>query len=278
MKIRTLMIGAALTLAAGQAFAADAPPAAPMLVRGTIASINGTTIVITKNDGGTVTGTTVPMTFYAAVEPRRFDQIKATDFVGITSIPGPNDTLVAKEIHILPIHVGEGSYPWDHLPDGTKIAGSMTNGTVAVVHGAPTTAGSMTNGTVTMSDGWSLKVTYRGSDIGERQMRRPCACGGYRRLHRCRERVGNAVDSDRRDRAGQADGREDRPRRIRQCRNRRRRQAGRRLAGAGEERHQAADVIRGGILRLFGRRRVSITSGKIPIREGNKRCFVFPWP
>jgi hypothetical protein len=165
MNIRTLMIGAALTLAAGQAFAADAPPAAPMLVRGTIASINGATIVITKNDGGSLTGTTVPMTFYAAVEPRRFDQIKATDFVGITSVPGPNDTLVAKEIHILPIHIGEGSYPWDHLPDGTKIAGSMTNGTVAVVHSAPTTAGSMTNGTVTMSDGWSLKVTYRGSDV-----------------------------------------------------------------------------------------------------------------
>ncbi|HXC54567.1 MAG TPA: hypothetical protein VNU97_04685 [Rhizomicrobium sp.] len=161
MKFRTLMMSAALILAAGPAFAA--PPSPPLLVRGTIASIDAKSVTIAKADGTTVTGALAPTTFYAAVEPRRFDQIKATDFVGITSVPGPNDTLKAEEIHILPIHVGEGSYPWDHHPDGAKTAGSMTNGTVAVVHGAPTVAGSMTNGTVTTSDGWSLKVTYHGS-------------------------------------------------------------------------------------------------------------------
>jgi len=164
MKLRTLII-AATALAAAPAFAADAPPppAPPMLVRGVIAGIDAKTVTVTKPDGTTVTGALLPTTFYAAVEPRRFDQIKSTDFVGITSVPGPNDTLKAEEIHILPIHVGEGSYPWDHHPDGAKKAGSMTNGTVAVVHSAPTTAGSMTNGMVSASDGWSLKVTYHGS-------------------------------------------------------------------------------------------------------------------
>ena len=164
MKFRTLIIAAAALAAAPAAFAADAPPAPPMLVRGVIAGIDAKTVTITKADGTTITGALSPMTFYAAVEPRRFDQIKSTDFVGITSVPGPNDTLRAEEIHILPIHVGEGSYPWDHHPDGAKKAGSMTNGTVAVIHGgAPTTAGSMTNGTVTGSDGMSMKVTYHGS-------------------------------------------------------------------------------------------------------------------
>jgi hypothetical protein len=162
MTIRTLMMSAAVALlAAVPSFAADAPP---MLVRGTIASIDAKSVTITKADGTTVTAALSPMTFFAAVEPRRFDQIKSTDFVGVTSVPGPNDTLKAEEIHILPIHVGEGSYPWDHHPGGAKTAGSMTNGTVAVVHGgAPTTAGSMTNGTVTGSGGMSLKVTYHGS-------------------------------------------------------------------------------------------------------------------
>ncbi len=164
MKIRTLMITAAFV--ATPAFAADAPAPAPMLVRGTIASFDGKSVTITKADGTSVTGAVAPTTFFAAVEPRRFDQIKATDFVGITAVPGPGDTLKAEEIHILPVHVGEGSYPWDHHPDGgAKTAGSMTNGTVAVVHNAPTTAGSMTNGTVTLSDAWSLKVTYHGSEV-----------------------------------------------------------------------------------------------------------------
>jgi hypothetical protein len=164
MKFRTLTTSAAFAALATAALAADAPPPSPpMLVRGVIASIDGKTLTVTKADGTTVTGTLLPTTFYAAVEPRRFDQIKATDFVGITSVPGPNDTLMAEEVHILPIHVGEGSYPWDHHPDGTKKAGSMTNGTVAMTGTAPAKAGSMTNGTVTTSGGMSLKVTYHGS-------------------------------------------------------------------------------------------------------------------
>ncbi len=162
MKFRTLMM--TTVLVAAPALAADAPPPVPMLIRGVIASFDGKSVTIDKTDGTAITGAVGPSTIYSAVEPRRFDQIKATDFVGITAVPGPNDTLKAEEIHILPVHVGEGSYPWDHHPDGAKTAGSMTNGTVAVVHSAPTTAGSMTNGTVTASAGWSLKVTYRGSD------------------------------------------------------------------------------------------------------------------
>jgi hypothetical protein len=165
MKLRTLMMSAVLTLTA--AYAADAPPP-PMLVRGTIASIDAKTVTITKADGTTVTAAIAPATFFAAVEPRRFAQIKSTDFVGITSVPGPNDTMKAEEIHLIPLHgLGEGTYPWDHHPDGgaPTTAGSMTNGTVAVVHNGPTSAGSMTNGTVTASKGMELKVTYHGSEM-----------------------------------------------------------------------------------------------------------------
>ena len=134
MKIRTLMMSAAAALAIAPVFAADAPMAPPTLVRGTIASIDAKSITITKSDGTSFVAAISPMTLYSAVESRRFDQIKSTDFVGITSVPGPNDTLLAEEIHIIPVHIGEGSYPWTHHPDGAKTAGSMTNGTVAAVH------------------------------------------------------------------------------------------------------------------------------------------------
>ncbi len=165
MKIRTLMMSAALALTATAASAADAPP---ILVRGSIASIDAKSVTITKADGTTITAAVAPTTFFSAVEPRRFDQIKPTDFVGITSVPGPNDTLRAEEIHIIPLKgLGEGSYPWDHHPDAAAptTAGSMTNGTVAVAHSVRTSAGSMTNGSVAASNGMELKVTYHGSQI-----------------------------------------------------------------------------------------------------------------
>jgi len=161
MKIRTLTM--TTVLLAAPALAADAPPAPPMFLRGTIASVDAKSVTITESDGTTLTGALPPTAIYSAVEPRRFDQLKTTDFVGITAVAGPNDTLKAEEIHILPAHVGEGHYPWDHHPDGAKTAGSMTNGTIAVVHNQP--AGSMTNGTISATEGWSLKVTYNGAQM-----------------------------------------------------------------------------------------------------------------
>jgi hypothetical protein len=167
MKFRSLLLASAFVSGAGVAFAADAPPpAVPMLIRGTIASIDAKSVTITKADGTTVTGMLAPTTNFSAVEPRRLDQIKPTDFVGITSVPAPNGDLMAEEIHIIPLKgLGEGSYPWDHHPEGARPAamGSMTNATVATVHSASTMAGSMTNGTVTAGASNQLQVTYHGS-------------------------------------------------------------------------------------------------------------------
>jgi hypothetical protein len=162
MKIRTLIIGVAATFAAVQALAADAPP--PILVRGQIVSIDAKSVTIVKEDGTSITGSLLPTTAFAAVEPRRIDQIVTTDFVGITSVPGPGDTMIAEEIHLIPLKgLGEGSYPWDHHPGGGTKAGSMTNGTVTMA--GPAKVGSMTNGTVTTSGSAKLKVAYRGSAL-----------------------------------------------------------------------------------------------------------------
>jgi hypothetical protein len=168
MRLSRLLAPLCGTLLISVAFAdTPAPPPSPpsfVLVRGTITAIDAMTVSVKKVDGTVITAPITPQTPVAAVEKRTFEQIKPTDFVGITSVPGANGHLKAEEIHIIPVHVGEGTYPWDHHPGGRAIrAGSMTNGMIAPMK---KTAGSMTNGTIDKGDApMQLKVSYRGSDM-----------------------------------------------------------------------------------------------------------------
>jgi hypothetical protein len=162
MRLSVLTASAALVFAAS-AFAADAP--APGLVRGTIASFDGKTLSLTTKDG-VKTGAFTPKSVIFTVVPLKFDQLKSTDFVGITAVDGENGHLQAEEIHVIPIvGVGEGQYPWDHHPDtatGPVRAGSMTNGTLMPM---PQRAGSMTNGMITPGSNMQLTVTFHGSEV-----------------------------------------------------------------------------------------------------------------
>lgn len=149
-------------LAVSAAFAADAPK--PGLVRGTIASFDGKTLTMDTKDGA-VTGAATPTLRIFTVAPLKFSDLSSKDFVGVTAVDGENGHLKAAEIHVLPGHVGEGQYPWDHVPgddSGPKRAGSMTNGMVAP---APKRAGSMTNGMVMAGANNTLTVTYTGSEM-----------------------------------------------------------------------------------------------------------------
>jgi len=154
---------AGLMLVGTCAWAAATPPS--VVVRGTIASVDGKSITIAKDDGTTVTAALAPSTTFGAVEARHFQQINSADFVGITSVPGPHDTLTAKEIHIIPWKgLREGSYPWDHAPGKSLGAGTTTNGIVAGVQDDPS-AYTMTNANVTAATLGKLTVTYKGSKI-----------------------------------------------------------------------------------------------------------------
>jgi hypothetical protein len=157
-----------LVLSSSVAMAADAPPKTT-LVRGTIQSLDAKSMTI-KTDAGVTTAAVGLTTRFATVEKRSFSQIKPTDFVGVTSVPGKNGHLSAQEIHVIPLAgLGEGQYPWDHHPSTAKVAGgmgSMTNGTVTTAQKAPMMGGSMTNGTVTAGAGnWQLNVTYHGAGM-----------------------------------------------------------------------------------------------------------------
>ena len=154
----TVLVALAIT----QTFAADAPK--PGLVRGTVSSFDGKTLAMTTKDG-VVSAPVAPTLRIFTVAPLKFSDLNSTDFVGVTAVPGANGHLTAEEIHVLPAHVGEGQYPWDHHvgeDSGRKAAGSMTNGMVAP---APMRAGSMTNGMVAAGANNTLTVTFAGSDM-----------------------------------------------------------------------------------------------------------------
>jgi hypothetical protein len=171
-----ILAAALLAFSSSIAIAADAPPAMKTtLVRGTIQSIDAKSMTI-KTDAGDVTVAVGLTTRFATVEKRSFSQIKPTDFVGVTSVPGKDGHLSAEEIHIIPLAgLGEGQYPWEHHPSGAKAGmGSMTNGTVMAGNGnammaapkKPMMGGSMTNGTVTTGAGnGQLNITYHGAGM-----------------------------------------------------------------------------------------------------------------
>jgi hypothetical protein len=159
---------AAMALSSSSAFADDEPAMKPSLIRGTVDSFDGKTLAIKTTAGAVVSLPVMGSTHFAVVLKRSFSQLKPTDYIGVTAVPGKDGHLRAEEIHTIPLRgLGEGQYPWDHHPDSVASGdamGSMTNGTVAVAHPEPAMAGSMTNGTVTSTAGaWQLAVTYHGA-------------------------------------------------------------------------------------------------------------------
>jgi hypothetical protein len=139
------------------------------LVRGTVESINAAALTIKTDAGAEVVAAITPRSRFGVVEARTFAQLKPTDFVGITAVPGRDGHLNAEEVHILPVvGMGEGQYPWDHHPSSSHAVsmGSMTNGSVTTAGAAPVAMGSMTNGSVTQASGArQLTVTFRGAQM-----------------------------------------------------------------------------------------------------------------
>lgn len=106
----------------------DAQAAENVRVRGTIVSLDGSTLTVKTREGPTSavaleTGWKVTGVAKASVE-----DIKPGDFVGIASLPAAAGGDGAIEVLVFPPAMkgtGEGSYPWDLKPKS-----SMTNATV----------------------------------------------------------------------------------------------------------------------------------------------------
>ena len=124
--VRSLgLIGLAAIVAAPMAWAQDAPP---VRVRGTIERVEGPIHVIKARDGAELKLTVADKPSIAALVKASLADIKQGSFVGVTSMPQPDGSLSALEVHIFPEAMrgtGEGHYPWDLRPQST-----MTNANV----------------------------------------------------------------------------------------------------------------------------------------------------
>lgn len=127
---------------------AQAADAAPSNVRGSIVSLNGTTLKIKTREGKTVDVMLADDVKVAGVAKAAIADVKPGDYVGIASLPKADGGDGALEVLIFPPAMkglGEGSHGWDLKPNS-----SMTNATVAnAVKGV---------------DGHTVTVTYQGKE------------------------------------------------------------------------------------------------------------------
>ena len=140
---QTLLLSAALSLVAGAALADG-----PTRVRGTIESLDGTTLHVKTTAGPEVTIALAPNYTVTALLPAKLAEIAPGSFIGTAAETQADGKMVAKEVHIFPESMrgaGEGFRPFDLGPKST-----MTNGTV----------GQEVKGT----RGNSLTVAYKGGE------------------------------------------------------------------------------------------------------------------
>ncbi len=105
--------------------------AAPVLVRGTVASLDGATLHVTAKGGKDTVVTLAPAASVATTSVIGIDAIQPNSFIGTAAEPGKDGVLRAVEVHVFPEAMrglGEGHRPWD-----LSKTSSMTNGNVRTV-------------------------------------------------------------------------------------------------------------------------------------------------
>jgi hypothetical protein len=140
---RPLLAVAMVTATSFYAFAQRAP--VPTRVRGTIESVDGDTLNVKSRGGEDLKLHMANDMRVAGITKISLSDIKVGSFIGTTTVPGPDGTPKAVEVHVFPESMrgtGEGSRPWDLRPNS-----SMTNATVAE--------------SVVGNDGHTLLVKYK---------------------------------------------------------------------------------------------------------------------
>jgi hypothetical protein len=120
----------------------------PVRIRGTVASIDGSNLVVHAKDGKDVAVTLKDKYAVLAVVKSSMADIKPGTFIGTATVTQPDSLLRSLEVVVFPDAMrgfAEGHYPWDLGPSSM-----MTNATVAnAVEGV---------------DGQTVTVTYKGGE------------------------------------------------------------------------------------------------------------------
>jgi hypothetical protein len=135
----------ALAMVATSSNLAFAQQTSPSRVRGTIESVDGETLMVKSRSGEDVKLTMTADLRVVGIVKIALSDIKVGSFIGTTTVPGPDGSQNAVEVHVFPEDMrgtGEGSRPYDLRPNS-----SMTNATVQQ--------------TVAGNDGHTLMVKYK---------------------------------------------------------------------------------------------------------------------
>jgi len=132
-------------VAASSLYAIAQQPPSPTRVRGTIEAVDGDVLAVKSRSGEDFKLRMTGDMRLVGITKISLSDIKVGSFVGATTVPGPDGTNNAVEVHVFPEEMrgtGEGSRPFDLRPNST-----MTNATVAE--------------SVAGNDGHTLLVKYK---------------------------------------------------------------------------------------------------------------------
>jgi len=132
----------AISIFASTAWAQQTPP---VRIRGTIESVDGSTLGIKTREGTDVKVKMTDNVAVFAVVKTELSEIKEGSYIGVSAMPQPDGTQKAFAVHIFPENqrgAAEGFRPWDARANST-----MTNATVAE--------------TVKGTDGQNIMVKYK---------------------------------------------------------------------------------------------------------------------
>lgn len=101
---------------------------APARVRGTITAFDGTVLSVRDRDGKPLSVRLGEKTEIVFAQPIAFEEIRAGDFLGVTSHKNADGTLTAYEVRRFPAPLNPGHRPFDGRDDQT-----MTNATVSAL-------------------------------------------------------------------------------------------------------------------------------------------------
>jgi hypothetical protein len=117
-------------------------------VRGTIEGINGDVLAVKSRGGEDYSLHMTPNVRVVGITKIALSDVKVGSFIGTATVPGPDGTQNAVEVHMFPENMrgsDEGSRPYDLRPNS-----SMTNATLAE--------------SVVSNDGHTLLIKYKGGE------------------------------------------------------------------------------------------------------------------
>jgi hypothetical protein len=138
------LVALAVVVASSLSAVAQQPPS-PSRVRGTIEAVDGDVLSVKSRSGEDVKLRMTGDARVVGITKISLTDIKVGSFIGTTTVPGPDGSQNAVEVHVFPEDMrgtGEGSRPYDLRPNST-----MTNATVAQA--------------VAGNDGHTLMVKYK---------------------------------------------------------------------------------------------------------------------